>query len=233
MKYEWLLFDLDNTLLDFNVSEHYALEQVLQTIGLTFNEAHLKIYEKINRQCWDDFEAGRLPQAAINETRFSQFLAVLNLPNVNAIQFGNYYLEQLSEKAVFMDGGKALLAEQANKYHLGIITNGLKEVQRPKLIKSQLVDYFKVIVVSDEIGISKPQPAIFEYAFKKMNFPGKEKVLMIGDSLNSDIQGGINYGIDTCWYNFKKQENQSTIKPTYEIKHLKELNDFLNKKGNL
>lgn len=223
MKYEWLLFDLDNTLLDFNVSEHYALTKVLQSVDITFNESVLKVYEKINRQCWDDFEAGKLPQAAINETRFSQFLAALNLPNKNATQLGDYYLEQLSEKSIFMDGGKELLEEQANKYHLGIITNGLKQVQRPKLIKSQLVDYFKVIVVSDEIGISKPQSAIFEHAFEKMNFPAKEKVLMIGDSLSSDIQGGINYGIDTCWYNFKEQENQSNIKPTYTINHLAEL----------
>lgn len=220
MKYEWLLFDLDNTLLDFNVSEHYALAKALETVNIVFNESNLKIYEKINRQCWDDFEAGKLPQAAINNLRFSRFLSALNLPNENATQLGDYYLAQLSEKSVFMEGGQTLLAEQSEKYHLGIITNGLKQVQRPKLIKSGLIDYFKVIVVSDEIGISKPQPAIFEHAFEEMNFPAKEKVLMIGDSLTSDIQGGINYGIDTCWYNFKDNKNTSTIKPTYEVNHL-------------
>ncbi len=220
MKYEWLLFDLDNTLLNFNVSEHYALAQALQTVDVIFNESHLKIYEKINRQCWEDFETGELPQAEINNLRFSRFLTALNLPNEDATQLGDYYLEQLSEKAVFMEGGQALLEEQHEKYQLGIITNGLKQVQRSKLIKSGLVDYFEIIVVSDEIGISKPQPAIFEHAFEKMNFPAKEKVLMIGDSLHSDIQGGINYGVDTCWYNFKDNENNSPIKPTYEINHL-------------
>ena len=149
-------------------------------------------------------------QAELNNLRFSRFLTALNLPNEDATQLGDYYLAQLSEKSVFMDGGHLLLEEQTEKYHLGIITNGLKEVQRPKLIKSGLVDYFKVIVVSDEIGISKPQPAIFEHAFEKMEFPAKEKVLMVGDSLHSDIQGGINYGIDTCWYNFTRpQENNS------------------------
>ena len=223
MKYEWLLFDLDNTLLDFNVSEHYALKQVLQTVDLTFNEQHLSIYEKINRQCWDDFEAGKLPQAAINQARFSQFLTALGLPNIDAGQFGNYYLEQLSEKAVFMDGGEILLEAVHSQYQLGIITNGLKQVQRPKLIKSSLADYFEVIVVSDEIGISKPQPAIFDHAFKEITPPAKEKILMIGDSLHSDIQGGNNYGIDTCWYNYKYKENASKIKPTYTINHLGEL----------
>lgn len=226
MKYEWLLFDLDSTLLDFNISEHYALKKALQTVGIVFNETHLKIYEKINRQCWDDFEAGKLLQAKINNLRFSRFLIALDLPNQDATQFGNYYLEQLSEKAVFMEGGQVLLEEQCSNYQLGIITNGLKQVQRPKLVKSGLVDYFKIIIVSDEIGMAKPQPAIFEHAFEKMNFPAKEKVLMIGDSLHSDIQGGINYGIDTCWYNFKQKENTSLIKPTYEITHLKELKTF-------
>jgi len=226
MKYEWLLFDLDNTLLDFNVSEHYALGKVLETVGIVFNETHLSIYEKINRQCWDDFDAGKLPQGAINNLRFSRFLTALNLPNQNATQLGDYYLTQLSEKSVFMEGGEDLLKKHAQAYQLGIITNGLKQVQRPKLMKSGLANYFEIIVVSDEIGISKPQPAIFEYAFEKIGFPDKEKVLMIGDSLNSDIQGGINYGIDTCWYNFKQKENATLIKPTYEIKHLRELKTF-------
>lgn len=223
MKYEWLLFDLDNTLLDFNVSEHYALGKTLQTVGIVFDKSHLSIYEKINRQCWDDFEAGKLPQSEINNLRFSRFLTALNLPNQNARQLGDYYLEQLSEKSVFMEGGENLLKKDAQPYQLGIITNGLKQVQRPKLMKSGLADYFKVIVVSDEIGISKPQPAIFDYAFEKMDFPAKNKVLMIGDSLNSDIQGGINYEIDTCWYNFKQKENTTLIKPTYEINQLREL----------
>jgi len=223
MKYEWLLFDLDNTLLDFHVSEHYALKQVLQTVGLTFNEQYLNIYEKINRQCWDDFEAGILPQAAINQTRFGQFLTALDLPHINSNKFGNYFLEQLSEKAVFMEGGKALLETVHSQYQLGIITNGLKQVQRPKLIKSNLANYFEVIVVSDEIGISKPQSAIFDHAFKEITPPAKDKILMIGDSLHSDIQGGNNYGIDTCWYNFKNKSNDTEIKPTYTINHLEEL----------
>jgi len=220
MKYEWLLFDLDDTLLDFHASEHYALGKVLQTVGLVFNQSHLAVYAKINRQCWDDFEAGKLPQDKINNLRFSRFLAALNLPNQDATQLGDYYLEQLTEKAVYMEGGQILLEEHAYPYQLGIITNGLKQVQRPKLIKSGLADYFKVIVVSDEIGMAKPQTAIFDHAFEKMGLPAKEKVLMIGDSLNSDIQGGINYGIDTCWYNFKQKENTTSFKPTYEITHL-------------
>jgi len=223
MKYEWLLFDLDNTLLDFNISEHYALGKVLEMVGLVLNDTYLAIYEKINRQCWDDFEAGKLPQAAINNLRFSRFLTAINQPHQDATKLGAYYLAQLSEKSVFMEGGEALLKNHAQPYKLGIITNGLKQVQRPKLIKSGLVDYFKVIVVSDEIGIAKPQPAIFAHAFEKMGFPAKEKVLMIGDSLNSDVQGGINYGIDTCWYNFTQKENSAQIKPTYEINHLRDL----------
>jgi len=227
MKYEWLLFDLDNTILDFEVSEHYALEQTLLQVGISFEPRHLKIYEKINRKCWDAFEAGTLPQADINETRFSQFLAALDRPKTNAIELGNYYLEQLSEKAVFMEGADVLLDAHYQKYQLGIVTNGLKEVQRPKLAKNNLMHYFKIIVVSDEIGVSKPNTDFFDYAFTEMKFPSKEKVLIIGDSLNSDIKGGNNYGIDTCWYNPDKKKNTTSIRPTYEINNLKKLNQII------
>ncbi len=226
MKYEWLLFDLDNTILDFDVSEHYALEQTLEQVGVSFQPKHLSIYEKINRKCWDAFEAGTLPQAAINETRFKEFLVALNFPTTNAIEVGNYYLEQLSEKAAFMEGAEALLDMYYQKYQLGIVTNGLKEVQRPKLEKNNLMHYFKIIIVSDEIGVSKPNVDFFDTAFTEMKFPPKEKVLIIGDSLSSDIKGGHNYGIDTCWYNPNKKENKTIIKPTYEINNLNELNRF-------
>jgi len=224
MKYKWLLFDLDDTILEFSASEHYALERTLRQVGISFNPTNFSIYEKINRKCWDAFEEGTLSQIDLNETRFSQFLAALNLPTVNANQLGNYYLEQLSEKAVFMDGAKALLETYYQKYQLGIVTNGLKEVQRPKLEKHNLTHYFEIIIVSDEIGVSKPNTDFFDYAFAEMKFPPKEEVLIIGDSLNSDIKGRHNYGVDTCWYNPNKKKNKTTIKPTYEINNLNELN---------
>jgi len=226
MKYEWLLFDLDDTILEFGASEHYALARTLHRVGISFNPTNFNIYEKINRKCWDAFEEGTLSQADLNETRFSQFLGALNLPIGNANELGNYYLEQLSEKAVFMDGAKALLEAHYQKYQLGIVTNGLKEVQRPKLEKHNLTHYFEIIIVSDEIGVSKPNIAFFDYAFKEMKYPPKEKVLIIGDSLNSDIKGGTNYGIDTCWYNPNKKENKRAITPTYEINTLKELSQL-------
>ncbi len=223
MKYEWLLFDLDDTLLNFSVSEHFALTQALAKVGIDFQATHLEIYERINRKCWDDFEAGILPQSAINHTRFSRFLIAMNLQKENPTEFGNYYLEQLSEKAVYMKGADTLLEEQYGKYKLGIVTNGLKQVQRPKLRKNNLAHYFNIIVVSDEIGVSKPNTSFFDHAFREMNFPDKEKVLIIGDSLNSDIRGGHNYGIDTCWYNFKKKQNTINLKPTFEIDDLNQL----------
>jgi len=226
MKYEWLLFDLDDTILNFESSEHFALERTLVKTGIDFQPNHLAIYEPINRKCWDDFEAGILPQAKINETRFSRFLKALDLPATNAKEIGDYYLEQLSEKAVFMEGADTLLNATFEKYQLGIVTNGLKQVQRPKLAKNNLMHYFKIIVVSDEIGVSKPNTDFFDYAFTKMNFPPKEKVLIIGDSLNSDVKGGINYGIDTCWYNPNKKENKKGIIPTYEITNLNELSQL-------
>ena len=151
----------------------------------------------------------------------------IDLPNENAIQLGNYYLEQLSEKAVFMHGADKLLEQQYGNYKLGIVTNGLKQVQKPKLIKNNLAHYFNIIVVSDEIGVSKPNVAFFDHVFEEMNFPHKEKVLIIGDSLSSDIRGGNNYGIDTCWIYLKGKVAHEHNLPTYTIEKLEELRGCL------
>lgn len=227
MKYEWLLFDLDNTLLDFDATERYALGQALDRIGIFFEEEHLEIYEKINKVCWEAFENGTMPQAEINKTRFDGFLKALKRPEINAIDFGNYYLNQLAEGEFLLDGAIELLEKYKKTHQLGIVTNGLKEVQRPKLDKNKLTHYFEVIVVSDEIGVAKPHQPFFDYTFEQMKFPSKEKVLIIGDSLKSDIKGGLNYGIDTCWHNLTQKENTTSIKPTYEITVLEQLNLIL------
>lgn len=112
-------------------------------------------------------------------------------------------------------------------YRLSIITNGLTSVQENRIRKSVIAKYFENIIISEEISVSKPNPKIFEYALQNMNYGDKSKVLMVGDSLTSDIQGGINFGIDTCWYNPNKIVNETKLKPTYEISALKKINELL------
>ena len=110
---------------------------------------------------------------------------------------------------------------------MALVTNGLKVVQRPRIAKSQTGHYFQAIVVSEEIGASKPGRTFFDYTFQQIGHPPKSEVLIVGDSLNSDIQGGNNFGIDTCWYNPAKKYNESAIKPTFEIQSLQHLKTFV------
>jgi FMN phosphatase YigB (HAD superfamily) len=106
---------------------------------------------------------------------------------------------------------------------LALITNGIKEVQRPRFVQSALKDYFTVLIISEEVGTAKPDPAIFEAAFVQMGHPHRDEVLIIGDGLTSDIQGGYNYGIDTCWFNPTRAPRPVNIASQYEITHLTEL----------
>jgi len=147
------------------------------------------------------------------------------------IEFGidydeNYHLKVYKD----INDDRIAVIEKLHKNHrLIIITNGLKDVQDNRIRKSVIGGYFDDIVVSDEIEVSKPDPRIFEHTLKNINHTDKTKVLMVGDSLTSDIQGGINFGIDTCWFNSNKIINKSAINPTYEISNLMELKSIVEK----
>lgn len=114
-------------------------------------------------------------------------------------------------------------------YRLAIVTNGLKDVQNNRIRKSTIAKYFEDIVISEEVELSKPDPKIFELSLNNIKHTDKNKVLIVGDSLTSDIQGGINFGVDTCWFNPNKVSNETGIKPTYEISNLMKLKDILDK----
>lgn len=132
-------------------------------------------------------------------------------------------MKHLGNGSFLYDNSVDLVETLSKNHKLSIITNGLKAVQENRIRKSIISHHFEDIVISEEISISKPNPEIFEHALKNINHIDKSTVLMIGDSLTSDIQGGINFGIDTCWYNPNRLVNNSGIKPTYEISNFDEL----------
>lgn len=114
-----------------------------------------------------------------------------------------------------------------NGHRIAIITNGIKRTQLNRIGRSSLAHSFEHIIISEDTGFSKPHIGIFDYAFDKLNMMDKAKVLIVGDSLTSDIQGGMNYGIDTCWFNPRRKPNETSVKPTYEIQQLSELLQLL------
>lgn len=227
MPYNWMLFDADNTLFDFDAAEENALSSALEQVGIKLEAEHLNIYTKINKECWRAYEDGVLPKKLLRTRRFELFFETVLIKG-NPHEFADSYLHYLSQSAMMIDGALELLQELSKGYQLAMITNGLKEVQRSRLAISGISSFFHSIIISDEIGVSKPHSDFFEYTFNQIGHPNKNKVIVIGDNLNSDIRGGQEFGLDTCWYNPQKKEKELDVDPTFEIQDLQEINSFLN-----
>jgi YjjG family noncanonical pyrimidine nucleotidase len=224
MSYKWLLFDVDNTLLDFEKTEALALEHNFSLHGLPFPAEAKQRYHEINQSYWHRLERKEITPETLRAGRFRDLFNELGL-RYDAETFADSYLDQLGQQAPLVAGALDLLEGLNGRFQLGIITNGLADVQHPRLERAGLKPYFATIIISQEIGVSKPSPGIFDAAFARMNQPEKHEVLIIGDSLSSDMTGGINYGIDTCWFN---QNGKTTDLPiTHKIKTLQELNEIL------
>lgn len=229
MKYEIIIFDADETLFDFKKSERDAFKNTMLEFDIEYDENHhLKVYKDINTAIWKELENGLITQKKLKIERFKKLSDKLNA-GFDEVEFSKSYMKHLSNASFLYDDSIDLLESLHKNYRLTIVTNGLKDVQDNRIRKSIIAKYFEDIVVSEEVEISKPDPKIFEHALNNINHTDKSKVLIVGDSLTSDIQGGINFGIDTCWYNPNKIINKTEIKPTYEISKLMELKDILEK----
>jgi 2-haloacid dehalogenase len=200
--YTALLLDLDHTLLDSDASEALAFEHALASAGIADPGRHLPAYDQINRALWARVERGEIAPAHLRTLRFAQLVETTGIeaaPEALADAFAGglgAYGELYPGVRDVLD---ALAAEPT--VSLALVTNGLSEVQRARIDRLALGRYFDVIAISSELGTAKPAPAIFEIALAGLGAPAKASALMVGDNLGSDIQGGRNAGIATCWYN--------------------------------
>jgi YjjG family noncanonical pyrimidine nucleotidase len=226
---EVILFDADGTLFDFHRAERHALAQTMARFDLAFDDdRHPALYTTINRDLWRQLEQGMLTAATLKIERFRRFLGACEV-TPGPEDFSGEYLRQLATASHLLDGAEALVAAIRPRFTLGIVTNGLAEVQRPRLARSPIGPLFDTVVVSDELGVAKPDARIFEHALRLLQHHDRETVLMVGDSLESDIQGGLNAGLQTCWFNPSGAVNGTAINPTFEIAHLLELRDRLSR----
>jgi putative hydrolase of the HAD superfamily len=226
-KYAFLLFDFDGTLVDYDKTESWSLAEAFRQAGIPYDQKrYLPEYSRINAKMWKDFEKGGISAPDLRVQRFRMLFEACGIRG-NPDLVAGMYVSNLSESAFLFDDALPLLAKLRPRYKLGLITNGLKEAQRKRLALSGADTYMDGIAVSDEIGIQKPDPGIFAYALRDAAHADKNTTLVIGDSLSSDIQGGINFGIDTCWFNPKGKTGSPEIAPTYEIRRLTELLEIL------
>lgn len=225
--YKYLLFDADNTLFDFTKASALAFKETMAQYDIPVKEDTYAVYLKINKSCWERLERGEISPKDIKSLRFRLFLDAIGATG-ETLAINDFYLERLAEKDYLLEGARAFLQDlKAADYSLSIITNGLKIVQRPRIARAGLTDIFDAITVSEEIGVAKPDPNFFEDCFRQLNHPSKKEMLIIGDTLKSDILGGINVGVDTVWFNRKEKENDSGVEATYEVKGFEELRNLL------
>ena len=222
MKYRWLLLDADGTLFDYEQAEASALEKSLKETGVRFEPRYIQLYRQINGRMWRAFEQGKISQAWLKSRRFELLFEAIGVesdPDTISVK----YLQNLADGSQLIEDAEEVVRRLSEQVGLVLITNGLQMVQRSRLAKSPIVGYFKDILISEEVGVAKPGGKIFGIAFDMMNNPTKGEVLMVGDSLTSDIRGGDDYGIDTCWFNPERKPCDQDVRITYEIHHLSEL----------
>ena len=222
MRYSCLLFDADGTLFDYDVAEAQALAATFHEVGVEEPPGALEIYRRVNSEMWLEFERGTTSQARLKVERFELLFEATGI-TADPHLFSPLYLEHLSRRTDLIDGAETVISNLAERARMLLITNGIAAVQRPRFSSSTIHHLFDGFVISEEVGAAKPAPEIFESAFREMNHPERADVLMIGDSLTSDIKGGNDFGIDTCWFNPAGMPADPEIEPTYQITSLREL----------
>lgn len=222
MSYDWIFFDADGTLFDYDAAEAAALSGAFVACGLPVDDAIGQRYSTINASVWRELERGEISPERLKTERFERLLAELGLEADPGL-LSRRYLEILGRQTALLDGAEAVLDELAGRVEMLLITNGLAEVQRPRFSASSICGRFTEIVISGEIGLAKPDPAIFDHALALIGAPARERVLMVGDNLGADILGGARAGLDTCWYNPAATPTGDSVTPTYEIRQLVEL----------
>ena len=228
VRYRWLLFDADGTLFDFERAETSALARTFAQFDLPLAPDLQDTYRVINQQCWQALERGELTPETLQTRRFELLFAAEGIAG-GAEAFSAAYLENLAQAADLLDGAAEVLAALRDRYRFAIITNGLAAVQHGRLARSAIRADVAALTISEEVGSAKPAPGIFDAAFAAMGNPAKGEVLMIGDSLTSDIRGACDYGIDACWFNPGSQPRPAHLPITYEISRLEELIELLGK----
>ncbi|WP_321388552.1 YjjG family noncanonical pyrimidine nucleotidase [uncultured Enterococcus sp.] len=222
MKFKTLLFDVDDTLLDFRATERQALYTLFSEEQLELTQEIEQQYQLINRNLWKEFELGNITKETISKTRFQKLFEQFG-KKVDGEEMGLKYQKFLSEGHDLLGNSRQILTQLKPDYELYVVTNGIAKIQYKRLDDSKLRPFFNDIFVSEEIGYQKPMKEYFDYVFERIPAFEQEKTLIIGDSLNSDIAGGQRADIQTVWLNPAKLEKASGIEPTYEIKQLDEL----------
>ena len=227
--YTTLLFDADNTLLDFDKDERQALIKVLTEYGVPVSEQNIQTYSKINQGLWKQLEKGEITKPELKKIRFRLFFDAIGFESeVDAFEVNERYLSFLSEGGNLLEGAMELCQRLKNEgYEMHIVTNGIAETQKKRLTRSGIYDLFETVFVSEVIGHQKPKREFFDYVLDNIKQKDKSRMLVIGDSLSSDIKGAVDSGIPCVWLNMNNTAAPEDMKIDYVINNISELYKIL------
>lgn len=224
--FEILFIDLDDTILDFKMQEDAAIQKTLRSAGIDPTPVLCARYSQINKEHWQRMEKGEIDRNQVLYGRFEVLFAELGIvadPKATALT----YMDNLSEGHYFLPGAEDALASLSKKYRLFIASNGTAKVQNKRLSSAGIRKYFEDIFISQDIGINKPDKGFFDYCFAQIPGFDPQKAMIVGDSPSSDMLGGQNAGITTCWVNPTGRKYSLERQPDYEIQSLSQLESLL------
>jgi YjjG family noncanonical pyrimidine nucleotidase len=221
-RYQWLIFDADGTLFDFDLGETAALQLTTRRHGFEYSARLHHAYKIISADLWGAFERGEVDLKHLRVERFERLFDELEI-DVDPESFNSDFMRDLGQQTQLLPGAESLVRRLSSRFRLLLATNGIAIVQRARFSRSSIRRYFEEVVISDEIGVAKPQPEYMEVVFSRMGHPPKSEVLMIGDSLSSDIAAGAGFGIDTCWFNPNGIALDGGPQPKFTITDLSEI----------
>lgn len=235
-RYKYILIDADGTLFDYKKAERESLNSTFNFYGIVDdNSVFSDLYKTINSQCWEAFEQGTLTLEELRFKRFNEFISQGKLGDIDPSEMGRKYLGYLSLSGYLLEGAIELLEKLSSTHSVSMITNGISDIQYSRISVSGIGKYFENIIISGEIGCQKPAEEYFNITLEMLGNPDKSEVIVIGDSLSSDIAGGNRSGIDTCWINFDSsfiEKNEKGIipkelNPVYEVNKLSQIIDIV------
>ncbi|MFU0921681.1 pyrimidine 5'-nucleotidase [Kluyvera sichuanensis] len=217
-KWDWIFFDADETLFTFD--SFSGLQRMFLDYSVTFTAEDFQDYQAVNQPLWVDYQNGAITSLQLQHQRFTSWAERLN---VKPGDLNDAFMNAMAEICAPLPGAVSLLNALKGKVKMGIITNGFTSLQQIRLERTGLREHFDLLIISEEVGVAKPDRRIFDYALEQAGNPDRSRVLMVGDTAESDIRGGMNAEWATCWLNAHQRPLPEGITPDWTVTSLHEL----------
>ena len=217
-KWDWIFFDADKTLFTFD--SFSGLQRMFLDYSVTFTAEDFQDYQAVNQPLWVDYQNGAITSLQLQHQRFTSWAERLN---VKPGDLNDAFMNAMAEICAPLPGAVSLLNTLKGKVKMGIITNGFTSLQQIRLERTGLREHFDLLIISEEVGVAKPDRRIFDYALEQAGNPDRSRVLMVGDTAESDIRGGMNAEWATCWLNAHQRPLPEGITPDWTVTSLPEL----------